>query len=179
MIILGLGSNVGDRLANLENAIHNLSESTINITAISPIYESSAMLKPNAPKGWDVPYLNMAIMGETHLAPQALLTQVKCVEKKMGRQDRGIWAPREIDIDILAYDDLFVNESNLQIPHSSLCKRPFALLPLADISPNWRFPQHGEYAGKTAHEIVSLLPENITAKKTDFKLKLKKTHMVA
>ena len=179
MIILGLGTNIGDRIAYLESAIHYLSESVLNITAISPIYESPALLKPGAPGDWDIKFLNMAIMGETHLSPQTTLTQIKCIEKRVGRQVRGEWAPREIDIDILAYDSLAVNDSNLTIPHIHLCDRAFALLPLNDIAPNWRYPAKGQFEGKTAYEIAIGFPEDGSIKKTDYKLNLKNKQLVA
>jgi 2-amino-4-hydroxy-6-hydroxymethyldihydropteridine diphosphokinase len=179
MIILGLGSNVGGRLEYLESAIHALSESVINITAISPIYESPALLKAGSPDNWNVKFLNMAIVGETHLSSQALLTNIKCIEKKVGRQDRGVWAPREIDIDILAYEDLHINEDYLKVPHIALCERAFALLPLTDIAPNWRYPAEGKYHGKTAHEIVSMtFPQEHDTVKTSLMLNLKR-HPVA
>ncbi len=161
MIILGLGTNIGERLAYLESAIHHLS-AVLNITAISPIYESPALLKSDSPKEWDISFLNMAIMGETNLSPQELLAQIKDIEKKVGRQDRGIWAPREIDIDILAYDSLIVDESDLKIPHQYLCERAFALLPFADIAPDWCYPGMGE----TAREIAEGLPTNHYTSKT-------------
>ena len=135
-------------------------------------------LKPGASEEWDVKYLNMAIMGETHLSPQAALTKIKCIEKKVGRQVRGIWAPREIDIDILAYDSMHINESNLIVPHTHLCERAFALLPLNDIAPNWRYPVKGELEGKTAYEIAQSFSGSDKIRKTDHKLKLKKV-MVA
>ncbi len=172
MIILGLGTNIGDRLAYLEAAIRHLSEVVLNITAVSTIYESAALLKPGAPEDWNISFLNMAIMGETHLSPQALLTQIKYVEKRVGRQDRGEWAPREIDIDILAYDSLHIDESDLKIPHAYLCEREFALLPFAEIAPNWRYPVKGIFEGKSAYEIAKSFLANRSTCKTDYKLNL-------
>ncbi len=180
MIILGLGTNIGDRLDYLQRAVIYLGEKVLDITAISPIYESPALLKPNAPKDWNSAFLNMAIMGETNLTPQALLLQIKSIEKKIGRQYRGIWAPREIDIDILAYENLNIDESDLKIPHNALLVRDFALLPFADIAPNWRYPKPGKYNGKTAHEIASMeFSANKTAVKTKLRLDLQKNSLVS
>jgi len=179
MIILGLGSNIGDRVGYLESAIHYLSESVLSITAISPIYESPALLKADASEEWDIKYLNMAIMGETHLSPQVALMQIKRIEKKVGRQVRGLWAPREIDIDILAYDSITINESNLTIPHMHLCERSFALLPLNDIAPNWRYPAEGECEGKTAYEMAQVFAGSSSIHKTAHKLNLKNKQLVA
>lgn len=153
MIILGLGSNIGERLQYLEFAIKCLSESVLSITAISPIYESPALLKEGAPEEWRIDFLNMAVRGETKLSPQELLLEVKTIEQKIGRQDRGVWAPREIDIDILAYGSSCINQPNLTIPHAALCQRPFALLPFVDIAYEWVYPVEGEYKGKTSRDI--------------------------
>jgi len=180
MIVLGLGSNVGKRLEYLEMAIHYLSESVINITDISPIYESPALLKDGAPECWDIPFFNMAVRGETYLAPQELLRHIKMIERRVGRQDRGVWAPREIDIDILAYGGLNVDDSNLKIPHAALCERAFALLPFADIAPNWQYPAVGLYKSKTAYEIVQrAFPAEHATRKTQHRLNLQKFKLVA
>ena len=154
MVILGLGSNIGNRLGYLELAIKYLNEEVINITSVSAIYESPALLKEGSPEEWQVPFFNMAVAIETELEPHELLKQIKIIENKIGRLDRGVWAPREIDIDILAYDGLYIDEENLKIPHAALCERSFALLPLADLCPNWQYPASGKYSGKTASEIA-------------------------
>lgn len=165
MIILGLGCNVENRLKYLETAISLLGESVLKISSISPIYESEALLKPGAPPEWNAQYLNMAISGTTSLSPHELLSEVKSIEQKIGRQHRGIWAPREIDIDILVYNDLEIREENLTIPHTGLFERAFALLPLADIAPNFLFKN-----GKTAHELANDLPNNNGTIKTSLKI---------
>lgn len=180
MIILGLGSNVGNRLQHMEDALYYLNEEIMHIAAISPIYKSPALLKPDAPKDWNMPFLNMAISGETHLDAQSLLTQIKCIEKKIGRVERGTWGPREIDIDILAYDNLHIDASNLKVPHTALCKRAFALLPIVDVAPNWRYPVKGEYFGKTAYEIAQMTScINQPLFKTSYMVSLQKNRMVA
>ena len=172
MIILGLGSNVGNRLQNLAKAVSVIRKTVLAATEISPIYESNALLKSGSPSEWDLPYLNMAIVGETHLSPLELLKEVKMIEKTLGRQDVGTWAPREIDIDILAYECLVVNEENLVIPHQELCKRAFALLPLADVAPNWQYPAEGAFKGKTAYAIAQemFVEGPAVAVKTDLQL---------
>ena len=157
MIVLGLGSNEGDRLQNLRSAVAAISKSILAGVETSSIYESVATLKPGSPDEWNKPFLNMAVAGETHLSPNELLKNIKMMEKTLGRQDRGVWAPREIDIDILAYEDKAVNTDELIIPHKSLCTRPFALLPLADVAPNWQYPAEGAFKGKTAYEISEQL----------------------
>lgn len=172
MIILGLGSNVGDRLEYLSKAVSILGKSVLAALETSPIYESEAVLKGSSPEDWNKPYLNMAVCGETHLSPQELLKTIKMIEKSLGRQDRGTWAPREIDIDILAYGTEFIDTAELTIPHKDLYKRPFALIPLVELAPNWQCPVPGAFKGKTAYEICHQLFEG-TAElaKTDLKLK--------
>ena len=138
-VILGLGSNLGNRQDNLRSAVYALSEYVKHIRE-SRIIESKALLPENAPKDWDKPYFNMAIIGETKLLPQDLLLVVKAIEKTMGREDAQQWSPRVIDIDILAYGNEVVNEPNLVIPHSELMNRDFALKPLLELAPDWRHP---------------------------------------
>jgi 2-amino-4-hydroxy-6-hydroxymethyldihydropteridine diphosphokinase/dihydropteroate synthase len=153
MVILGLGSNVGDRLLNLAKAVSIITKSVLAGVEFSSVYESGAVIKPNSPESWNKPFLNMAIVGETHLSPTELLKEIKIIEKMLGRNDIGVWSPREIDIDILAYGSLSINTEALTIPHKELCKRPFALLPLAEVAPNWQYPTEGAFKGKTAYEI--------------------------
>ena len=171
MVILGLGSNVGNRLKHLSAAINILGRSVLAAIEMSPIYETKAVLKEGSPDNWSDKFLNMAVVGETHLSPSDLLKNIKMIEKEIGRQDRGIWAPREIDIDILAYKNLAIETDELIIPHKHLYKRPFALVPLADIAPNWQCPVEGAFKGKTAYEIVNQLFSGAAdIKKTDYQI---------
>jgi len=156
MIILGLGSNIGDRLGHLRKALALLkSTPTLNVQQVSPVYLSDALLPEHAPTSWNAPYLNLAIRCETDLAPLELLAQIKDIEKKAGRLPELDWGPRIIDIDILAWDDLIQYDEKLHIPHEELHQRPFALLPLADIAPFWMYPLPGPHQGKTAIELAA------------------------
>lgn len=154
-VALGLGTNVGDRLAFLEDAAFRLSRMVTNMKN-SPIYETAALLPENASAEWDMPFLNVVVVGETSLTPQALLEAVKQLEVKLGRKPRGTWGPREIDIDILLYGDEIVDTSDLKIPHPHLLSRDFALKPLADVAPDWVYPV-GQLKGKTISELVKQL----------------------
>ena len=141
MLILGLGTNLGDGLNNLRSALKLLQKSsTIAPLQISPVYTSSALLPAYAPAAWNRPYLNVALACETSLSPFETLRQIKQIEKQLGREESQRWAPRVIDIDILAWDDLVMDEADLKIPHAELLARPFALWPLLDLWPNWKHP---------------------------------------
>ena len=150
MVIIGLGSNVGERDAMLSAAVGELGRLLGNIRESKRI-ETPALLLPNSPPEWDIPFLNMAVAGDCVLAPQALLIELKAIEQKLGRQDRGRWAPREIDLDILAIDDLEIHEVNLIVPHPELLSRYFALAPLVDVAPEMVI------AGKAAREWLAEL----------------------
>lgn len=156
MIILGIGCNIGDRLANLRSALTYLRAiDEIAIHQISPIYESDALLPENAPKEWNTPYLNLALSISTKLTPEKLVIKIKAIEDKMGRLKHLHWSPRIIDIDILAWNEECYHTDRLNIPHQGLPERPFALWPLADIAPNWKYcePNKTE-TGKTAYELA-------------------------
>lgn len=156
MIILGLGSNLGDRLAHLREAYAAIqSISGLNIQQVSPIYISDALLPANAPADWNKPYLNLAIRCEATCTPFDLLDQIKKIECDIGREKNPLhWSPRAIDIDLLAWDDLVLSSEQLSIPRESLLDRPFQLWPLADVAPCWVYPLPGASQGKTAEEIA-------------------------
>jgi len=157
MIILGLGSNLGDRLAFLKKAADDISK-ILSDNLYSPIYESEALLIKNSPKEWNIPFLNMVIAGKTNLSPQQLLKEIKNIEKSLGRTDNEPrWSPRVIDVDILAFDDLIIDEEKLKIPHIELRKRAFFILPLADILPKWSYPSANN---KTASELAKKIAKN-------------------
>ncbi len=152
-IVLGLGSNMGDRAGNLRLAVAAL-RAVLADMRLSRVLESRAVLPPGAPAGWDMPFLNMAICGHTKLAPAELLKAIKSTEQKLGRISRDVWAPREIDIDILAYGEEYTELNGLQIPHPRLFERDFALIPLAELWPDWKCPT-GKYQGQQASAIVA------------------------
>ncbi|MDR1012402.1 MAG: dihydropteroate synthase [Coxiellaceae bacterium] len=140
MIILGVGCNIGDRLANLRKALrHMCSISKLKILQVSPVYESDALLFDGAPPDWNRSFMNIALEISTNLYPEELLVAIKEVEKKMGRGVHLKWSPRLIDIDILAWNDKYYCTDKIVIPHPFLTERPFALWPLADIAPDWKY----------------------------------------
>ena len=143
MPILGLGTNIGDRLQNLALAVRSLSvgeSPALRDLRISAVYESEALLLPGSPADWNLPFFNIAVSGKTSLSPIELLGRVKSIEQEIGRKDRGRWGPREIDIDILAWSSLVFQSPDLEIPHRGLIERSFALLPLLDVAPRFQYP---------------------------------------
>ncbi len=163
MIILGLGTNIPipgqNRLYFLRRTIQLLKSVQcsrwIEVLAISPLYESEALLPNDAPQSWNHPYLNLCLLCKTELEPPLLLKKLKKIEKQIGRKNRDRWAPREIDIDILAMESGTFESPDLKIPHPSLLNRPFALFPMADLVPNWKLTQPGPFHKKTAAEFAS------------------------
>ncbi|RDI41346.1 dihydropteroate synthase [Aquicella lusitana] len=155
MVILGLGSNVGDRMANLRKALIAIRQIPgMIVEQVSPVYLSDALLPENAPPEWDMPHLNLALRCHTTLEPLDLLDQLKKIEWSIGRKPEvRHWGPRILDVDILAWNSDIIKSERLTVPHESLQERPFALWPLADVAPDWRFPLNGPYHDKTAAEI--------------------------
>ncbi len=156
MVILGLGSNLGDRLAHLRLALDYLKKiPDFYVEQISPVYISDALVADNAPTAADLPYLNLALRAQTTLEPLELLQHVKAIEKKVGRTPSKDWGPRVIDIDLLAWDDLQLYTEKLHIPHEHLLERPFALWPLSDVAPFWIYPGQTKTAAELAERFGS------------------------
>ncbi len=133
---LSLGTNLGDRLANLGAALRALTDAHITITARSQVYETPPWGYTDQP-----PFLNMAVAGQTELPPLALLDHLKTLEKTLGRTPSFRYGPRQIDLDILFYDDLVLETERLTLPHPRLHERAFVLVPLAEIAPNLMHPR--------------------------------------
>jgi 2-amino-4-hydroxy-6-hydroxymethyldihydropteridine diphosphokinase/dihydropteroate synthase len=142
MIVLALGTNLGNRLENLHLAVNAL-QGVISEIKTSIIYETEAFLLANAPKSWDIPYYNMVVTGKTKLSPEELLGVIKRIERDLGRESVGRWAPRIIDIDIIFYDDLVLKTQNLTIPHKEAINRPFVMVPLYQLMPEFKHPELG------------------------------------
>jgi 2-amino-4-hydroxy-6-hydroxymethyldihydropteridine diphosphokinase len=126
---LGLGSNLGDRAANLWEAVRRISVlPTCQVLRVSALYETEPVGLADQP--W---FLNAALKIDTGLEPLELLRVVKEVEREMGRTPSIRWGPRTIDIDILLFDDFEVDSAELTVPHRELWNRRFVLIPLATI----------------------------------------------
>ncbi|MFC1511981.1 2-amino-4-hydroxy-6-hydroxymethyldihydropteridine diphosphokinase [Candidatus Latescibacterota bacterium] len=126
-----MGSNIGDRFDYLCRAIGLLNEPPgIVVSAVSPVYETA----PVGPPQGD--YLNAAVAVVTRLTPGELFARCRHVEVQCGRQRRERWGPREIDIDVLLFGVLVIEEGSLVIPHPHMTERGFVLYPLGDIAPD-------------------------------------------
>ena len=134
---LGLGSNLGDREAHLAAALPQLAGAG-RVEAISSLYETAPLYESEQP-----PFLNAACRLATGLAPAALLDALQAIERAVGRRPTYRYGPREVDLDILLYDDLVVDEPGLVIPHPGLAERAFALAPLAELAPGLLHPRLG------------------------------------
>lgn len=151
MLILSLGTNLGDSFNNIRRALQLLQKSQkIAPLQISPLYSSSALLPAYAPVAWNRPFLNLAVVCETDLSPLEVLKLIKQIEQQLGREENQRWAPRIIDIDILTWDNCVIDQIGLKIPHAELLSRPFALWPLLDLWPDWQHPT-AEFAELLQH----------------------------
>ena len=152
-VYLGLGSNIGDRLHNLQKAVQLLA-SKINVSAASGIYESAAWGNANDPL-----FLNMTIAAETTLSLSDLLVLAKGIEIAMGRKTDRRYAPRIIDIDILCAEGESLESDELNVPHTQMHQRAFVLAPLCELCPDYIHPQNG----KTVEEMLGELPSSENA----------------
>ncbi|ADQ08104.1 2-amino-4-hydroxy-6-hydroxymethyldihydropteridine pyrophosphokinase [Caldicellulosiruptor hydrothermalis 108] len=134
IVFLGLGSNLGNRHENIKRAIEHLKDKII-IEKISSIIETQPYGFVDQPK-----FLNCVLKGTTMLSPFELLEFVLGIENKMGRIRLFKWGPRNIDIDILFYDDCVIDTENLKIPHPELHKRLFVLEPICEIEKDFVHP---------------------------------------
>ena len=132
---IALGSNVGERLCHLNEALAKLG-TAIQIQAASAVYETAPMYVEDQPA-----FFNAAICAQTDLSPTALLALLKRTEREVGRQDRARYGPREVDLDLIAYGSLeyrfaVSGQTILQLPHPKTGERRFVLQPLFDLDPN-------------------------------------------
>ena len=131
MILIGLGSNLGERECQLEQALQRLEQAgDLRIVCVSNLYETKPVGDTDQPE-----FLNMAARLETLLTPLDLLKQCLAVENEMGRLRTRRWGPRIIDIDLLEYDARRVRLTELILPHPEIVNRGFVLIPLNDIVP--------------------------------------------
>ena len=147
-VFIGIGSNLGDRLATISRAVHELNRlPRIRVVQMATLFETEPIGGPAQPD-----FLNTAVEIETDLPPLELLDRLQDLERALGRQPTDIrWGPRAIDLDILLYDQRILNDDRLTIPHVHLHRRRFALEPLAQLAPDLSHP----VLRKTVRELLA------------------------
>jgi 2-amino-4-hydroxy-6-hydroxymethyldihydropteridine diphosphokinase len=152
-IFLGLGSNIGDRISNLKDAIKLLG---LPMIAMSSIYETEPVDYSDQP--W---FLNQVLQCETSFHPLKLLAQCQKVENELGRTRVILKGPRTIDIDLLFYNDEILNTPELTIPHPAISQRRFVLVPINEIAPDFVHPQ----LNLTIQELLERCPDHSEVKR--------------
>jgi 2-amino-4-hydroxy-6-hydroxymethyldihydropteridine diphosphokinase len=149
--LVGLGGNVGDRLAYLRGARRKAAEfPKTRLLAASSLYETAPVGGP--PQG---PYLNAALLLSTELSPRELLAAMREVEDAARRARSVPDGPRTLDFDLLVYADVALSEKDLELPHPRFSKRLFALAPAADVAPDLVVPRT---EGRTVGDLLRALP---------------------
>lgn len=148
-VYLGLGTNLGDRVASLRAALARL-RSLGRLGLVSGVYETEPWGVVDQPR-----FLNLCCVLDTPLAPGPLLRELKAIERALGRTPTRPWGPRVIDIDLLGYEDTVLSEPGLTLPHPGIAERAFVLVPLAEIAPTWVVPG----TGQTVAALLDRIPE--------------------
>jgi 2-amino-4-hydroxy-6-hydroxymethyldihydropteridine diphosphokinase len=154
-IYLSLGSNVGDRAKNLNDAIAALSAAGVQVHQVSSIYETEPV--DYLEQAW---FLNCVVQGQTELPPLELLHALRDIEVQMGSKKLIAKGPRLIDMDILLYGEATIDTPELQVPHPRMHLRRFVLVPLAEIAPDLRHP----IWSRTARELLATTPDRSQVK---------------
>ena len=150
VVYLALGSNVGDTKGHLKKAEELLCE-TLDCTVSAPLYASKAVGYTD-----QADFLNTVVCGQTTLSPEELLQLITDIEVKVGRTKTFRWGPREIDIDIIFYDDVIMNQPGLTIPHPHFFERDFVLRPMCDLNPDFVDPR----SKKSIKTLLDNLPKS-------------------
>jgi len=146
LYVIGLGANLGDRLAMLRSAVVALGAHG-RVTRVSSVYLTAAVGPPQPD------YLNAAVLLQCGLSPRALLAELLEIERRHGRERRERWGPRTLDLDLLLSPGLSVEEPGLTVPHPELSRRAFALVPLLEVLPDAR----DEHSGAAYADVLRVL----------------------
>jgi 2-amino-4-hydroxy-6-hydroxymethyldihydropteridine diphosphokinase len=149
VVVLALGSNLGDRLANLQGAVDALcSGPGLGDVAVSPVYETAPVGGPAQPD-----YLNAVLVAATSLPPRAVLDRGRAAEAALGRARGPRWGPRTLDVDVIVYGDEISDDPELTLPHPRAHERAFVLAPWHDVDPGAVIPGRGRIA-----DLLAALP---------------------
>lgn len=144
---IGLGSNIGDRTGNIARAIELLTaDGAVSVVARSPFYRTDPWGVTD--QDW---FVNACLAVKTDVSPRELLRRCQAVENEMARVRIQRWGPRNIDVDILTFRDLKINEPDLVVPHPRIAERAFVLVPLKDVAPDVKI------GGASIDEMLSTL----------------------
>jgi len=156
LVYLLLGANLGDRFSQMSRAFNEIDSQIGSVIKCSALYQTEAWGKEEEP-----PYLNQVVCLETKLALHDLLRTINQIEDKLGRTRKLKWESRLIDIDILFYDDVIVNDPDLIVPHPYIHKRKFTLVPLCEIAADLVHP----VLKKSMEELLTDLDDPLSVKR--------------
>jgi len=161
VVVLALGSNLGDRLANLQGAVDALGAAPgLDDVAVSPVYETAPVGGPPQPD-----YLNAVLVAATSLAPRAVLDLGQAAEAARGRVRGPRWGPRTLDVDVIVYGSEIRDDPDLTLPHPRAHERAFVLAPWHDVDPGAVIPGQGRVA-----DLLAALPAGGVRPRPDARL---------
>ncbi|KXG77521.1 Bifunctional folate synthesis protein [Fervidicola ferrireducens] len=146
---IALGSNLGDRKKNIAEAVERMRRRGIKIIKMSSVIETEPYGYKEQEK-----FLNAACLVETELSPLELLDVLLDIEKEMGRERKIRWGPRNIDLDLIFYEDRVIREERLEVPHPDAHNRTFVMGPIAEIDPDFVHPVLKKKVGEIYRELV-------------------------
>ena len=158
-VFIGLGTNLGDLKAQIKHALLALEASPgVQVVATSGLYESEALVKPGSPE--QPRYLNAVTELETRLSPLSLLDVLERIEYAAGREpaSKASWAPRPLDLDLLAFGEQLWHDERLTVPHLELASRRFVLAPWAEIAPDFMVPAPHD---RTVRDLLCACPDQL------------------
>jgi 2-amino-4-hydroxy-6-hydroxymethyldihydropteridine diphosphokinase len=149
--LVALGSNLGDRLANLQAGLREIADADgVDVVAVSPIYETAPVGGPDG----QGPYLNAALAADVAIDAESLLGMLHRIEEGRERSRDVYWGPRTLDLDLLVHGNLVVDTPTLQVPHPRMHERRFVMVPVCDIAPDLVHPT----LGRTMRDLLADLP---------------------
>jgi len=155
-VVIALGANLGDARAALQSAVAALPGAGIEVRACSGVYETDPVGGPEQPV-----YLNAVVLGETELAPHALLRALQSIEDRHGRTREVRWGPRTLDLDIVTIDGVTMDEESLTVPHPRAADRGFVLVPWLEVDPGAVFPD-----GRRVADLVAVDDAGVGVRRT-------------